>query len=450
MAPSPSIHLDGTAVVIGASMAGLLAARMLAEHYGRVTILEKDTFPPAGENRKSVPQGRHIHVLLDRGRRIIERKLPGLTQALVDAGACDLDASRDLRWYHEGFHARGESDVRGIGVGRPMLEAAVRTRVLERANVEALEDCRVTGLVSDVGRRRVTGVRCTRPAKDGPEETLDADLVVDAMGRGSRSPAWLGALGYEAPEVEEVEVGVGYTTCRYRRRADDLDGLKGIVLLAVPPDKRLGVMIGMEGPCWLVTLGGYLGHHAPTDYAGFVDFARTLPTPHIHDVIRDAEPLTDPAPYRFPVSRRHHYERLSRFPEGYLVLGDALCSFNPVYAQGMTVAALEAEALDACLGDGRDGLTRRFFRRARKIVDLPWSTAVGTDLRFPEVRGRRTPMIRFVNWYLPKLHAAAQRDHELSVAFLKVINMMSPPPSILRPGVVWRVLWGGVGKEARA
>lgn len=442
------------AVVIGASMAGLLAARALAEHFEQVTLLERDTFPAPGLNRKGVPQGKHTHVLLELGREIMEEFLPGLTDELTSLGAVTIaDVSSNVRWFHSGgYHRPGVSGFSSIGVSRPTLEAVVRERVLGLPNVQAVQDCNVLGLVTTADNARVTGVRLVNRRVGNTKETMMADLVVDASGRGSRSPAWLEELGYKRPEEEEVSIGMGYVTCYYRRQPEHIPGLEGIVLMATPPYKRLAILLAQDGNRWVLTIGGYLGQHAPTDYQGFLESARQLPTPDIYNVIKDAEPLSGPVPYKFPANLRRHYEKLSTFPEGYLVIGDALCSFNPIYGQGMTVGAREAVALSECLAQGRSRLAQRFFARANKIIDLAWSAAVGTDLSFPEIEGPRTPMVRFLNWYISKLHVAAHQDARVSIAFLKVINMVAPPPSILHPRIVWRVakahLWPGQKKAS--
>jgi 2-polyprenyl-6-methoxyphenol hydroxylase-like FAD-dependent oxidoreductase len=433
-------------IIIGASMAGLLAARALADHFDRVTLIERDKFPAPGENRKGVPQGKHTHVLLERGRQIMERYLPGLTDAMTQLGAARIeDASLNVRWFQSGnYHQPGASGITGIGISRPTLEALVRARVLALPNVQAIEDCNVLGLVTTADRNRVVGVRLVNRSAGRGEETMMADLVVDASGRGSRSPAWLEELGYRRPQIEEVRIGMGYTSCYFHRRPESQQGLKGIVFLATPPHKRLGVMLAQDGDRWVVTLGGYLGDHAPTDYLGFLEAAKNLPVPDIYNVIKDAEPMNEPVAYKFPANLRHKYELLDRFPAGYLVFGDALCSFNPIYGQGMTVAAMEAVALEESLTTGRNQLSRRFFDKARKIIDLSWSVAVGNDLGYAEIDGPRTPMIRLLNWYIGKLHLAAHSDARVSIAFLKVINMVAPPPNILKPNIIWRVMKGNL------
>jgi 2-polyprenyl-6-methoxyphenol hydroxylase-like FAD-dependent oxidoreductase len=434
------------AIVIGASMAGLLAARSLADHFEQVVLLERDKFPAPGENRKGVPQGKHTHVLLSRGLDIMDALLPGLKEELVQVGAVPItDVSLQTRWfYNGGYHHPGASGISAIGVSRPTLEALVRKRVLALPNVNAIQECNAGGLLVSATKDRVAGVHIVRRASGNTEEELYADLVVDASGRGSRSPAWLEDLGYNRPLEDEVHVGIGYTSCFYRRKPEQLPGLFGIVFLTTPPDKRMGVMLAQDGDRWVVTIGGYLGYHAPTDHQGFLDAAQKLPAPHIYNLIKDAELLTGPVAYKFPSNLRHRYEKLDRFPQGYMVFGDALCSFNPIYGQGMTVAAMEALALGECLAQEHDELAKNFFARANKIIDASWGAAVGNDLSFPEVEGARTPMTRFINWYISKLHNAAHDDAQVSIAFLKLINMLAPPPSILHPRILWRVIRGNL------
>ena len=432
-------------------MAGLLTARVLVDHFEQVTVIERDIFPSRGANRKGVPQGKHTHVLLERGRRIMESHLPGLTNELMELGAANIeDVSRDVRWFQGGaYYKPGVSGISGVGVSRPTLEGSVRARVLALPNIQAFENCNVLGLLTTDDKSRVMGVRFKDRSTDNTEKTITADLVVDAGGRGSHSPVWLEKLGYERPSEDEVKVGVGYTTCYYRRKPEHLSGLKGITFLTTSPNKRLGVMLAQDGNRWVVTLGGYLGDHTSIKYPEFLESARQLPSPEIYNVIKNAEPLGKPVAYKFPANLRHQYEGLSRFPEGYLVIGDALCSFNPIYGQGMTVAALEFVALNECLESGKDQLAKRFFARASKIIDDSWNTAVGNDLAYPEVEGQRTIMMRFLNWYMGKLQVAAHVDANVFIAFLKVINMVAPAPTLMKPNIVWRVLKANLGSGSR-
>ncbi|MFB9121945.1 NAD(P)/FAD-dependent oxidoreductase [Paraburkholderia dipogonis] len=287
----------------------------------------------------------------------------------------------------------------------------------------------------------MTGVRACVEGRT--EETIEADLVVDATGRGSSSAPWLEELGYPSPAKEEVEIGICYMTRTYRRRPTDLDGKHGIVVAGSAPNWRK-----RRRACAGKTIAGssapavFLGDDAPGNDPGFLAYLATLPTMEIHDLVARAEPLTDYRRYRYVSNLRRRYEKLARFPRNYLVFGDAICSFNPVYGQGMTVAAEEALALQRCLRTGSQDLARRFFRAAAKIVDIPWDIAVGNDLRHPQVKGARPPMLRFINWYIGKLHRAATRDSTLAIAFLKVVNLTTPPASLLSPAIAWRV-WQG-------
>lgn len=438
------------AVVIGASMGGLLAARILSERLERVIVLERDELPALGEPRKGVPHGRHAHGLLARGREVLEELFPGMTEELVAAGAIVGDAGSEAGWFHEGgYHSASRAGITALLVSRPLLEGAIARRVRALPNVEILERRDVLGLVTRGGA--VVGVRLVRRAAGAAEELARADLTVDASGRGSRAPAWLEAAGYPPPAEEEVRVDVGYATRVYRRAPGQLNGRSALVVAGSPDAPRTAAVLAMEGDRWIVSIGGYLGDRAPLDAQGFLAFASGFPAPEVGALAREAEPLSEPLRYRFDASLRRRYERCRRFPSAFLVFGDAICSFNPVYGQGMTVAALEALALRACLARGDEGLARRFFQAAARVVDVPWGVAVASDLRFPGVAGRRTAGVRLLNWYLPRLHRAAHADAAVSKAFLRVAHMLAPPASLLGPAVALRVLRSSLaGSSTRA
>lgn len=432
-------HQSGQhAVVIGAGMAGLLAARVLADHYAEITILERDALPRSADPRKGVPQGRHAHALLARGQQILEELFPGLTRELIEQGAA--------RGYGRFFAGGGYlKPVRlgpgGLFVSRPCLETAVRARVLTLSKVQIRERWSARGLVTTGADSRVTGVRLS-PREAGADETvISADLVLDATGRGSQAPYWIEALGYSKPEVEVVEVGMGYSSRLYRREPNHLGG--DLVLNVAPTPSQLSAcgMLAQEGDRWIVTLAGYFGAHPPTDEAGFLEFARRLPVPEVFNVIRTATPLSAPTSYRFPSNQRRHYERLAHFPAGFLVIGDAMCSFTPIYGQGMTVAALEAQALEECLAGGTNDLARRFFTRASRIVDTAWSITVSNDARLSGASGRGL-VASVLDVYMDRLHIAARTDSEVAAAFLRVANMLDSPSALLHPRVALRVLRG--------
>ncbi len=439
--PPPGRFHGNHAIVIGASISGLLAARVLSAHFDRVTVFDRDTLPSTIENRRGVPQGHHGHGLLASGLRGLETLFPSIDRDLVLAGAVPGDIVGNLRWFQHGhYKARFQSGLKGVLLSRPLLEGTVRRRVLQLPNVRIVDHSRVMGLLRQDDRDTVHGVRVQQRGHE-PANAV-ADFVVDAAGRGSRSPEWLEQLGYGKPAVEEVNVGIGYTTRIYRRLPGDLDGDSGVLLGPKPPrEKRVGFMLAMEGNRWIVSLGGWLGNHAPTDPAGYLEFARTLARPDIYDVIRRAEPLTHAVTYAFPSNLRRRYERFTKFPGNYLVMGDALCSFNPFYGQGMSVATLEALAMRDCLerAPSVHGLWRPFFKRAGRIIDGPWMVAAGSDFAFEGVTGPMPAGTRIVNWYLDRIHQAASTDRHVCRAFFEAANLLAPATSLFRPSILLRV-----------
>jgi 2-polyprenyl-6-methoxyphenol hydroxylase-like FAD-dependent oxidoreductase len=441
-------RIGGHAIVIGGSMGGLLAARALSDFFEAVTVVERDAFPVSDVPRKGVPQGRHAHGLLARGRNVIEALFPGWTDEVVASGGIRGDIAGDVNWIGHGVVLKSaRSDLIGLLASRPLLEGHVRRRLLKLANVRANENCAVQGLVASDDNSAIKGVRVR--VGNGAEQTILADLVVDAFGRGSASPAWLESFGYARPEEEKIEIGIGYTTRVFRRRPTDLGGKLAIVVAGSGPNWRNGTILFQTEDRWIVSIGGYFGDDAPGDPQMFAAYAGSLPAPEIHDIVAHAEPLTDFVSYRYSANLRRRYERLTRFPKNYLVFGDAVCSFNPVYGQGMTVAAQEAALLRECLGAGDADLARRFFNLATTAIDTPWDIAVGNDLRHPQVQGPRSPKVRFINWYIGKLHMAARDDGALATAFLEVANLQARPERLLHPAIVLRVIWGNLFRRGR-
>ena len=440
-------HIGKHAIVIGAGMGGLMAARALADHYDEVTIFERDSLPDSPEPRKGVPQGRHSHGLLARGREILDQLFPGFTEQIVNQGAVTADIHNDGLWFNHGVYlCNAPSKMVGLGVSRPMLEALVRRRLVQLRNIRVRDQHRVVEPVFDRRQNRVSGVRVQLMNGSNDRNTIDADLVVDASGHGSSSPIWLSSFGFEKLREEQATVDVGYVTRLYRRKSEHIDVTlhrrKFVVMAACLPEFRFGALLLQEDERWTVSLGGYMGDHPSLDEAGFLEFARSLQKPEIFNVIKDAEPLTPLTPYKFVSNLRRYYEKLSRFPEGYLVYGDALCSFDPFYGQGMTVACAESLALRQCLEEGPQEIARRFFRRASRLIETPWQIAMGSDLQHPRVAGRRTAQARFVNWYIARLYRAAQSDAVLASKFLEVANLMQEPSALLGPGHALK-LWSG-------
>jgi len=432
------------AVVLGGSIAGLLAARVLAQGYGQVTVIDRDELVDTPTHRRGVPHGHHIHALAARGQQVLEELFPGLTTELIADGAPAGDMLSDAHFYLSGHRlAPARTGLVLMCASRPFLECHVRARVRALTNVKFLDRCDIVGLATTTDGRRVNGARVLRRADRSTEELLGADLVIDASGRGSRTQAWLEPLGYPRPVREEVRIGLGYATRTYRLPPGALDRQLGILDAATPDLARTGVLQRLEGDRWMLTLAGILGDQPPTDPNGFLDFARSLRFPDIYVAVRDAEPLDEPVSFRFPASVRHRYELLDRFPAGLLAIGDAVCSFNPIYGQGMSVAALEALTLRRHLERGVEPEPGRWFRDLSRVVDVPWDMSAGGDLLFPGVPGKRTLKIRLLGGYLPHLHAAAARDPRLATAFIRVAGLVAPPQTLLAPRIALRVLRAG-------
>ncbi|HET8643905.1 MAG TPA: FAD-dependent monooxygenase [Vicinamibacteria bacterium] len=428
------------AVVIGASMSGLLAARVLSAHFERVTVLERDEVTAEALPRKGQPHARHLHSLLAQGLAIFERFFPGLRQDLCAGGALLGDMGADMRWYASGGYRRQfESGMTGVLMTRAFLEQCVRRRVAALPNVTIRSRADVDQPLADGAR--VAGVRLD--GEGASPEVVEADLVVDASGRGTATPKWMEALGYGRPEESAVKINMGYSTRMFRRQEGDLQGAKLVLVSAhLPQVRRSGYVFPVEGERWMATLGGWGGEYPPADEAGFLDHARGLAAPDVHDLLARLEPLGDIIQHRLPSNLRRHYERMRRWPERYLVMGDAVASFNPVYAQGMTSAAMQAAVLDEVLStrrNGLDGLRERYFPRVAAVVDMAWRLAVCEDFR-ATTTGPKPPGTDIVNTYVARVHRATHVDPSVYRMFLDVMNLVKPATSLLRPRAVWRVM----------
>ena len=434
------------AVVLGGSIAGLLAVRVLSEHFKRVTLIERDKLADKPEPRRGVPQGRHVHVLLIRGKRILESLFPGLPDDLCASGAVLINIGRELTWHHGGgVRTHYDTDLTILSMSRPLLEYEIAQRVRMLPNVMVLDTTRAESL-RVFGQHTVRGVN-VRPLGSGSAAmAIEADLVVDATGRGSATPQWLAELGLPPPPTAQLPARVTYATCLFTRPGSH-EG-KRAVFVSGAPAKRSGGMFPIEGGRWLVTLGSFFDEPAPEDLSAFLDFARSLPIPDIYGAIEHEQPLSSLVHHHFPGSLRRHYEQLERFPEGLIVLGDGLCSFNPVYGQGMTVSAIEAERLAGILteADRQGGLSPEFplewFRQIEGVVDAAWNGVLLEDLLFPELAPQRTAVLQAAQWYISRVHRATHRDGAVTDQFYRVANLLDPAKSLFRPRMMSRIILG--------
>lgn len=427
---------DGRAVVIGAGVAGLLAARALADAFETVTVIERDSLSDELEPRRGAPQGNHVHVLLEGGRTTIDDLCPGFSEDLVDAGGV-VATGEEFEVYVQGGTLATTARQSFHLATRALYERTIRRHVTSHDRVEVRENCLFLEYVADEDATAVEGV--TIRNQDAEVERLAADLVVDAAGRTSRTPSWLEAHGYEPPPVDEIHIGLGYASAFVERPADDR---YGVSLEAEPPRTRGAFVFPVENDRWLVNLHGVHGDHPSPDLDGLKAFADDLPLRSVRNLL-DEHPLSDGrvAFYPFPSSRRYRYAELDRFPEGLVVTGDGIASFNPVNGQGMSVAALEALLLHRALAEGNDrGLALRFFRDAADVVDIAWELVAGGDLAFPQTDGSLPRRTAVFDRYLNRLIRRAHTDTRLAELVWTVFVLERPPSVLFRPRVLWRVL----------
>ena len=432
------------AVVLGASMGGLLAARVLADFYERVTLVERDTLPTGPENRRGVPQGRLIHVIQARGISILEELFPGFVAELTGMGVeCWDDGDLSKLHLSVGGHQLLRSGIAPdapvvLLPSRPLLEWSVRQRVKAIPNVTFLEGHDVLGLMTTPDLARITGARVAGRAEDH-ETTVTADLVVDATGRGSRTPVFLEQLGYGRPAEDELVVQLAYA-CQLLRSTSNAVREHLIALFPEPGRPKMFGFVRYENDTCMLAVGTMAGAEPPSRLVDMLDYAADFAPPHVLDAVRDAEIIGGVVHHRVPSNRWRRYDKMRRLPDGLLVVGDAVCSFNPIYGQGMTVAAIEATVLRDCLRQGGDGLPRRFFRASAKKIRVAWQTAVGSDLALPEVAGPRPISMRISNAFVERVSIATEVDPVVAGQFMRVTTMVDPPSRLLRPSILLRVM----------
>ena len=448
------------AIVIGGSIAGLTAARVLADHCNRVTIIERDVPSTAKDFRKGVPQGRHPHVLLKGGENALESLFAGFTQSLFNQGAIPLNMGTDFDWFTLGsWRKKFTSSIITVTCSRPLLESTIRDLLAQNPKVSFIYENEVVGVLLDGTRSRVAGIRMRERGGSQSISTMDADLVIDASGRDSNTPDWLKAWGFPIPAETSVTSKPGYASRIYAMPEDRADAQKAIYIQPSAPNLTRGcVIVPMEGKRWHVTMFGMAGDYPPTSEEGFLEYAKSLPDPAIYEAIKDAAPLTEIWSFRRGENRLRHYDKLTRYIEGFIVFGDAVYALNPVYGQGMTIAAQGAMELDKCLraqiqsqpdGDVR-GLSKRFQKKLAAVIAGPWQLATGEDRRW-NVDENIAPadfVTRMMQNYIGKLLRITLTDTKAAEAFYHVQHMIAAPTLLFRPDILWKVLTTRVATES--
>lgn len=443
-------------VVCGASMAGLLAARVLSDFYESVSVVERDVLPDTAMQRRGVAQGRHLHMMLSAGSSYLAELFPGLFDELAVAGAQVLRTTDPSQFYlkvggHElcrsGMFTRPDEMVILLA-SRPLLEAHVRRRVRAIDNVTFVDGHDVVEPIVDPA----AGVSAARVVDraTGQDRVLATDLVVDATGRSARTPAFLEAHGYQRPVDRKYTVHLSYSSQFFRVPSGVLD--EKVVAIGPTLERSSGAgLLAYEDGTVILTLIGLAGHKLPSDLPGILASAAEFMPPQVIAALRASEPLGEVSAQHYPASVWRRYDKLSRFPKGFLVIGDAVCSFNPVYGQGMTSAALQAAALHDCLSDGDTGdFSRRYFRAAAKKLTPIWVNNRLVDFTVMPANGWRSTTKQLLNWCFDKVWAAAATDIVLTETFVRTLELLDRPTILLQPTMLRRVLAGNRRKTASA
>jgi len=429
------------AIVIGGSIAGLVTASVLLKHFQQVTLIERDHYPQDPVSRPGIPQGRQIHTTLLRGQRALEQLFPGLESKLLVHGAVPRDYGNESLYYYRGLCPRVPPVLHGWNCSRLLLEWQIRQELNAYDQLRIIEGQEVTHLLLEESLNSVIGVqfRDSNHALGGDIQRLLGDLIVDASGSSSRASKWLSELGYDVPPEETIRVDLGYAT-RFYEAPETKVPWKGIAIQAGGLPPRGGMLMEIEQGRWMVVLSGTNGDYPPTEDNAFLAFAQSLPELALYDAIKNAAPGSKIYGYRYATNCFCHFERLQRYPERFIIVGDAVCNFNPIYGQGMTVAALEALLLDACLQKGmQKGFSRVFQKKVARMLAQPWLLATGADRHDSNAKTKGF-ISNLARTYTDALIAQLSQDPSLFLTFLEVVHMLKRPGVLFSPQIMLKVL----------
>jgi len=410
-----------------------MTARVLSEYFDQVLAIDRDDIEDRPVVHKSVPQGHHLHAFLQGGLNVVSSLYPSITEELRRLGATRIAMGRNAVWYTpngKAYNFTGsvrtpfDSGLEGFCASRGLLEFVIRRRTSAISNIHFEYGTAITELICR--DTTVVGVRTA------DSRSIEADLVVDATGRARRARQWLAAIGFSSPDETEIGLDTAYSTANFRR-PESFSGEPLIFITGPAPHfTRRGYVITIEDGALLVSLIGRFGDFPPTDKEGFIAFAKELHSDLAYRIVKDGEQLTAIAHQRFVSSVQRHYERMGRCPQGFVVIGDALCHFNPIYAQGMSAAAKQVEILQEILSDsakqsrGLNGIASSFFTQAAEFNSTPWNLAAGADFAFPQTRGVRPRGTAEQAQYFQQLDKLAQEDSEVLRLMTEVFHLVQP------------------------
>jgi 2-polyprenyl-6-methoxyphenol hydroxylase-like FAD-dependent oxidoreductase len=437
-----SKHCGDHAVVIGAGIGGLAAASALAGYFNHVTVLERDELGYEPAVRPGVPQSRHLHGLLTGGLSALGELFPDFNRYLSEAGAVPSRIASEIRMEIPGYDPFPQRDFgwTGYTMSRPLLEHVMRQRLRKQTNVMLLDRCRVVELVAADGS--VTEVRCG--VVDSPVRSLRADLVVDASGQGSLTPALLKTMRLPKPEQTDIGIDMGYASATFEVSEAPSDWKVTVTFPEKPSLGKTGYLFRIEGDRWMVLVGERHAPPPPDSFDGFLELTRQLRTSTIYDTLKNARPVGKVHRFSFPESSWRHYEQLAAFPRGLIPIGDAICRFNPIHGQGMSVALQQACVLKDLLGragdsDPLEGLAPAYFAAVTPLIAGPWSMSAVPDFANPLTRG--TPpqdMDNSMRFEAGLIRLAAQDPmvHEL---MLSVRYLIKPASALHDPDLARRI-----------
>jgi len=432
------------AIVIGGSIAGLLAARVLSDHFEEVVLLEKDNFTDDGKARNGAPQANHVHILLVKGKEILQEFFPELEMNLIKKGASKIDFLNDSRYrLPSGWAPKFRSGIITFACTRTLLENTIRHQVQKISKIKIANGKRITSLVLEKPNKVIL--------KTKENEEIRGDLIVDCTGRNTKTPFWLEGIGFTKPKETKIDSFVRYATRRYIPSKNVERKWKMLVILNKPTvNPRIGGIYPIEDGKWLVGLYAIGNNYPPTDEEGFLEFTKNLESSELYDALKDAMPDSDIWGYTVQGSRRYHYEGMKRWPANFIVLGDAASVFNPYYGQGITAAALGAKVLDDMLENSKidKGFTKRFQKRLAKKISLPWILGTSEDIRWPTTLGKRPDAItRIVQNHAQRVLLLAPKSTLATKSFLQMMHMIKSPAILSHPGILLQLIANSICKR---